>query len=56
MTSGALFGLSVLMNFVASGVVAKLYVWPRLREMSREEALLPLVAPHMFRFIGLIPT
>jgi hypothetical protein len=53
MTSGALFGLSVLMNFVASAIVAKLYVWPRLREMSREEALLPLVAPHMFRFIGL---
>jgi hypothetical protein len=53
MTSEAIFGLSVLMNFVASGIVAKLYVWPRLRVMSREEALLPLVAPHMFRFVGL---
>jgi hypothetical protein len=53
MTIGALFGLSILMNFVASGVVAKVYVWPRLREMSREEALLPLVMPHMFRFVGL---
>jgi len=53
MTSGALFGLSVLMNFVASGIVTKLYIWLRLRVMSREEALLPLVVPHMFRFVGL---
>jgi hypothetical protein len=53
MNSGALFGLSVLMNFIASGIVAKLYIWPRLRAVSREEALLPLVMPHMFRFIGL---
>jgi hypothetical protein len=53
MTSGALFGLSVLMNFVASGIVTKLYIWPRLRVASREEALLPLVVPHMFRFVGL---
>jgi hypothetical protein len=53
MTSAALFGLSVLMNFVAFGIVTKLYIWPRLRVMSREEALLPLVVPHMFRFVGL---
>jgi hypothetical protein len=53
MTSGALFGLSVLINFVASGIVAKLYLWPRLRGMRREEALLPLAVPHMFRFVGL---
>jgi hypothetical protein len=53
MNSGALFGLSVLMNFVASGIVTKLYVWPWLRVMTREEALLPLMVPHMFRFVGL---
>ena len=53
MTSEALLGLSVLMNFVASGIVTGLYIWPRLRAMSREEALLPLVVPHMFRFVGL---
>jgi hypothetical protein len=53
MTSEALFGLSVLMNFVAFGIVAKLYLWPWLRVMRREEALLPPVVPHMFRFIGL---
>lgn len=50
----AIFGLSTLMSFVAFGIVTKLYLWPRLRIMDREEALVPLVAPHMFlRFIGL---
>jgi hypothetical protein len=53
MTSEALLGLSVLMNFVASSIVTRLCIWPRLRAMSREEALLPLVVPHMFRFVGL---
>lgn len=49
-----LFGLSILMSFVTSIVAAKLYAWPRLRTMHRNEALVPLVAPHMFlRTIGL---
>src|SRR5882724_2821355 len=48
------FGISVLMFFVSSGVVARLYLWPRLRNMPQERALVLLVAPHMFlRFIGL---
>ena len=50
----AVFGISALMSLVSSGVFAKLYLWPRLRIMDREDALVPLVAPHMFlRFIGL---
>src|SRR5260370_21812538 len=53
MTIAALFGLSVLMRFIACGTVAKLYIWPRLQTMRREEALLPLVVPHAFRFVGL---
>jgi hypothetical protein len=53
MNSDALFGLSILMSFIAFGIVAKLYVWPRLRAMRREDALLPLVVPHTFRFVGL---
>jgi len=48
------FGISVLLNFVSSGVIARLYLWPRLRTMSREDALVLLVTPHLFlRFIGL---
>ena len=50
----AIFGISTLMSFVSSGVIAAVYAWPRLRTMNRERALVALVAPHMFlRFIGL---
>jgi hypothetical protein len=49
----ALFGLSVLMSFVAFGMVTKLYIWPRLRLLERDDALVLLVLPHTFRFIGL---
>ena len=49
----ALFGLSVLMSFVAFGLVTKLYIWPRLRTLERDDALVPLLVPHTFRFIGL---
>src|SRR6516165_1859572 len=53
MTTEALFGLSILMSFLACGIVTRLYIWPRLRVIAREDALLPLVVPHMFRFVGL---
>ena len=53
MNSLALFGLSILMSFLAFTIVTKVYVWPRLRVMHRTDALIPLVIPHMFRFAGL---
>src|SRR5947208_2826290 len=53
MSIAALFGLSVLMSFLAFGIVTKLYIWPRLRVMQWEDALLALVVPHTFRFVGL---
>ena len=49
----ALFGLSVLMSFLAFGIVTKLYIWPRVDAAAREDALAALAAPHMFRFVGL---
>lgn len=50
----AIFGVSALLSFVSSVVIARLYVWPWLRTRGRNQALVPLVAPHMFlRFIGL---
>jgi hypothetical protein len=50
----ALFGLATLMSFVGSLVIAALYVWPRLRMMDRDRAVLALVAPHLlFRSLGL---
>lgn len=53
MTVQALFGLSILMSFVAFGVLTRLYIWPRIRIQERDHAVAPLVAIHMFRFIGL---
>jgi hypothetical protein len=53
MNIAALFGLSVLMSFLAFGIVTKLYIWPSLRAMPREDALTALVVPNTFRFIGL---
>ena len=53
MTVVALFGLSVLMSFLAFGIVTKLYIWPRVDAAAREDALAALAAPHMFRFVGL---
>jgi hypothetical protein len=50
----ALFVISVVMSLVGSAVLAKLFVWPWLRKMNRDRALMVLVAPHMFfRVIGL---
>jgi hypothetical protein len=53
MNSVALFGLSILMSFLAFTIVTKVYIWPRLRVMRRTDALIPLVIPHIFRFAGL---
>ncbi|HET6892959.1 MAG TPA: hypothetical protein VFH31_17775 [Pyrinomonadaceae bacterium] len=49
----ALYGISILISFVAFGLVTKFYIWPRLQAMDRDKALLPLIIPHAFRFIGL---
>jgi hypothetical protein len=49
----AVFGLSVLMSFVAFGLTTKLYILPRLRVRARNDALVALIVPHAFRFIGL---
>ena len=54
MNTFAIFGISMLMSLVSSGLIAQIYAWPRLRLMNRDQALLVLVAPHMFlRLIGL---
>src|SRR5262245_6215889 len=49
----ALFGISVLLCFIAFGIVTALYIWPRLKSMRREDALTALTVPHTFRFVGL---
>jgi hypothetical protein len=47
------FFVSIAFSFVAWGLVAARYIWPRLRLRERAEALRPLLILHSFRFIGL---
>src|ERR1700751_595365 len=47
------FVLSVIGAFIASFVVAKLYVWPPLRSLPRYSALRILASVHAFRFLGM---
>jgi hypothetical protein len=49
----AIFGISVMMSFVAFGIVTNLYIVPHLRNNSRENALIALIVPHAFRYVGL---
>jgi hypothetical protein len=41
------------MSFVALGLVTTRYIWPRLRILERDDALVALVVPHACRFVGL---
>jgi len=49
----ALFGISVVLSFVAWGIVSGRYIWPVLRSQPRANALRPLLLLHAFRFVGL---
>jgi hypothetical protein len=49
----ALFGLSVLMSFIAFGIVTKLYIRPQLSVVRPGDALTELVVVPTFRFVGL---
>ena len=53
MSSQELFGASIVLSFIAWGVVTASYVWPELRNRPRTEALRPLLLLHAFRFAGL---
>ena len=54
MNTRAIFGISFGMSLLSSIVAAVLFAWPALRTMPGQQALIWLVAPHMFlRFVGL---
>ena len=44
---------SLMMGLLAWGLVARWYVLPALANRPRTEALVPLILPHVFRYIGL---
>ena len=47
-----LFGLSVVLSFLAWGAVCRRYVWPRIRTETLADAVRPLLHFHLFRFVG----
>ena len=48
------FFVSIAFSFIAWGIVATRYIWPKIRHLRRAEALRPLLILHSFRFIGLV--
>lgn len=54
MKARAAFGFSILLSLLSSIIVAIVFAWPRVRASDHRQALICLVAPHMFlRFIGI---
>ena len=49
----ALYGVSIVLSFIAWGIVTARYFWPALRDLPRACALRPILVLHGFRFIGL---
>jgi hypothetical protein len=47
------FFVSIAFALIAWGIVARQFIWPRLRKLPPTEALRPLLTLHSFRFIGL---
>jgi len=47
------FFVSIAFALVAWGIVARRYIWPKLRALPRAEALRPILILHSFRFVGL---
>jgi hypothetical protein len=47
------FFVSIAFAFVAWGIVATRYIWPKLRALPRAQALRPILILHSFRFVGL---
>jgi hypothetical protein len=52
MTERLLFGSSVVLSFLAWGVVCLAYVWPHLRTLELHDAARPILFLHVFRFVG----
>ena len=53
MTQELIMATSLTMGLLAYALIARWYVLPALAERPLDEALVPLIIPHMFRYIGL---
>lgn len=48
-----IFLFSVAVSLINFGLIGFWYVWPRVRDLSMRDALIPLLLIHCFRFLGL---
>jgi len=48
-----IFGVSVAFGLLAWSVFAAQYLWPKIRNRERADALRPILVLHSFRYIGL---
>ena len=54
MSTEVSFFTSIGLSFIAWSMVTSRYMWPRLRQLPRREALQPVLILHTFRFVGLV--
>ena len=50
----AIFGLQVVLSLIVYALMAKWFVTPWLAEKPIHQALIPLIFPHAFRYMGLV--
>jgi hypothetical protein len=54
MNGQQMFGIQVVLSFVAYGLMIRWYVSPRLATLPLERTLQPLLVLHTFRHLGLV--
>lgn len=52
-TIDAFLPLGMTLGISAFGMIGAWYVWPVMQRSSQRDALIPLLLPHCFRYIGL---
>lgn len=45
--------INLVLGLLACGLIGWWYVWPNVRSLSPRDALIPLMLPHCFRYVGL---
>jgi hypothetical protein len=53
MNSVSIFWLQLLTSCLVCVIVVAWYVWPRLTQLARNSALIPLLFVHVFRYVGM---
>ena len=53
MNAVQIFGLQTTLSLIVYAIIARWYVWPRLKALPLHEALVPLLFVHTLRHIGM---